>query len=238
MLRAQNQLRERFQQQAWLHDVMSAMGDQQRRDFMRRIHEGHGLDILDRKSVVAKVLRKFPDLQDIILPTTSSAPRRETPLTSTRSYVERQKHLERIMTVEIPENSKEIEVARSYGDLRENAEFKYAKERQGLLMAQGAQLAEDLEKVKPTDFADIGTDVVSAGCGVELVYEETDTVETYFILGIWDQDESLSIISCETRLAKALLGHGAGDKVEIPAGECTIRSILPLPEGIRAWIKG
>ena len=38
------------------------------------------------------------------------------------------------------------EVARSYGDLRENAEFKYAKERQGLLMAQGAQLAEDLEK--------------------------------------------------------------------------------------------
>ncbi|HEY5622044.1 MAG TPA: GreA/GreB family elongation factor [Pontiella sp.] len=238
MLRAQNQLRERFQQEEWLHDVMSAMGDQQRRDFMRRIHEGHGWDILDRKSVVAKVLRKFPELQDIILPTTSAAPRREVPLTSTRSYVERQKHLERIMTVEIPENSKEIEVARSYGDLRENAEFKYAKERQGLLMAQGAQLAEDLEKVKPTDFADIGTDTVAAGCGVELAYEETDTVETYYILGIWDQDETLSIISCETRLAKALHGHGAGDKVEIPAGECTIRSILPLPEGIRAWIKG
>ncbi len=237
MLRAQNQLRERFQQEEWLHDVMGAMTEQQRRDFMRRIHEGHGWDILDRKSVVAKVLRKFPDLQDIILPTTSSAPRKEIPMTSTRSYTERQKQLERIMTVDIPENSKEIEVARSYGDLRENAEFKYAKERQGLLMAQGAQLAEDLERVKPTDFAGVPTDVVGAGCGVELAYE-TGSTETYYILGVWDQDETLSIISSETRLAKALKGHAVGDKVEIPAGECEVRAVLPLPEGIKAWIDG
>ncbi|MDH3982144.1 MAG: GreA/GreB family elongation factor [Kiritimatiellaceae bacterium] len=236
MLRAQNQLRERFQTEEWLHDVMGAMTEQQRRDFMRRIHEGNGWDALDRKSVVAKVLRKFPELQDIILPTAGQTVRKEVPLTSQRSYADRQRQLERIMTVDIPENSKEIEVARSYGDLRENAEFKYAKERQGLLMAQGAQLAEDLEKVKPTDFADISSDAVCAGCGVELAYEETDTVETYYILGVWDQEESLSIISSETRLAKALFGHVAGEKVNIPAGECTIQSVLPLPESIKAWI--
>ncbi len=237
MLRAQNQLRERFQQEDWLHDVMDAMTEQQRRDFMRRIHEGHGWDVLDRKSVVAKVLRKFPELQDIILPSAASTQRKEVPMTSTRSYTAKQKHLERIMTVEIPENSKEIEVARSYGDLRENAEFKYAKERQGLLMAQGAQLAEDLERVKPTDFADSATDVVGSGCGVELAYEGGNT-ETFFILGVWDQDEALSIISSETRLAKALMGHKAGDKVEIPAGECEISAVLPLSESIRLWIKG
>ena len=237
MLRAQNQLRERFQQQEWLHEVMAVMTEQQRRDFMRRINEGHGWDALDRKSVIAKVLRKFPELQDIILPTASSAPRKEIPMTATRSYTAKQKHLERIMTVEIPENSKEIEVARSYGDLRENAEFKYAKERQGLLMAQGAQLAEDLERVKPTDFADVSTDKVSTGCGVELGYEG-GTTETFFILGVWDQDEDLSIISSETRLAKALIGHVAGDKVEIPAGECEIKAVLPLSEAIRHWIKG
>ena len=56
------------------------------------------------------------------------------------------------MKIDIPENSKEIEVARSYGDLKENAEFKHAKERQGLLMAQGAQLAEDLDRLKPSGF--------------------------------------------------------------------------------------
>ncbi len=239
MLRAQNQLRERFQTEEWLHDVMDDMTEQQRRDFMRRTHEGHGWDQLDRKSVEAKMLRKYPELQDIILPTGGqAATKRDVPMTSNRSYHERQKQLERIMTVEIPENSKEIEVARSYGDLRENAEFKYAKERQGLLMAQGAQLAEDLENVKPTDFADAPTNVVGAGVGVELSYAETGAVETYYILGMWDQDEALNIISSQTRLAKALSGHAAGDTVEIPAGECTIKSILPLPEGIRSWIAG
>lgn len=236
MLRAQNQLRERFQQEHWLHDVMDAMGEQQRRDFMRRIHEGHGWDALDRKSVIAKVLRKFPELQDIILPSASSAPKKDTPKTSERSYSAKQRQLERIMTVDIPENSKEIEVARSYGDLRENAEFKYAKERQGLLMAQGAQLADDLEKVKPTDFSDVTTDVISMGCGVELQYENGQT-ESFYILGVWDQDEALSIVSSETRLAQALIGHKAGDQVEIPSGACEIKAILPLSEPIRQWIK-
>jgi transcription elongation GreA/GreB family factor len=238
MLRAQNQLRERYQQEQWLHDVMGTMTEQQRRDFLRRIHEGHGWDVLDRKSIIAKVLRKFPELQDIILPPKSATlPKRETPFTSSRSYAEKQKQLERIMTVDIPENSKEIEVARSYGDLRENAEFKYAKERQGLLMAQGAQLAEDLEKVKPTDFAESSTDEVSMGTGVELVYS-SGVAETFYILGAWDQDEVLSIISSETALAKALIGHKVGDTVQIPAGECELKSILPLSADVREWING
>ena len=238
MLRAQNQLRDRFQQEEWLHGVMDAMTAQQRRDFLRRINEGQGWDALDRKSVLAKVLRKFPELQDIILPSKNAkVPKREVPFTSRRSYVARQAQLEKIMTVEIPENSKEIEVARSYGDLRENAEFKYAKERQGLLMAQGAKLAEDLETVKPTDFSGILVSEVAMGTGVELAYAD-GTTETYFILGAWDQDEELFIISSETRLAKALIGHAAGDTVEIPAGECELKAILPLSADVRAWING
>ena len=238
MLRAQNQLRDRFQQEEWLHGVMEAMTGQQRRDFLRRINEGRGWDALDRKSVLAKVLRKFPELQDIILPSKNAkAPKREVPFTSQRSYVARQAQLEKIMTVEIPENSKEIEVARSYGDLRENAEFKYAKERQGLLMAQGAKLAEDLETIKPTDFAGIPVSEVAMGTGVELAYADGST-ETYYILGAWDQDEELFIISSETRLAKALIGHAAGDTVEIPAGECELKAVIPLSADVRVWING
>ena len=61
---------EKFQQQEWLHDVMDEMSEQQRRDFMRRINEGQGWEVLDRKSVLAKVLRKYPELQDIVTPTT------------------------------------------------------------------------------------------------------------------------------------------------------------------------
>ena len=238
MLRAQNQLRERFQQEEWLHTVMDTMTPQQRRDFLRRTNEGQGWDALDRKSVIAKVLRKYPELQDIILPPKNAATiKREMPFTSARSYADRQRQLERIMTVEIPENSKEIEVARSYGDLRENAEFKYAKERQGLLMAQGAQLADDLEKIKPTDFADISLDEVAMGTGVELGYADGKS-EIYYILGAWDQNEDLSIISSETRLAKALIGHKEGDTVEIPSGECKLKAILELPTTVKTWIRG
>ena len=127
LLRSQNQLRDKFQQEGWLYESLEDMTDQQRRDFLRRINEGQGWDTLDRKSLLAKVLRKYPELQDIVTPTNTTIQRKEVPFTSSRSFRERQQQLEKIMKIDIPENSKEIEVARSYGDLRENAEFKYAK---------------------------------------------------------------------------------------------------------------
>ena len=132
----------------------------------------HGWELLDRKSVMAKVLRKYPELQDIVTPAGSTT-QKKVPLTSSRSYREKQGQLEKIMKIDMPENSKEIEVARSYGDLKENAEFKYAKERQGLLMAQGAQLAEDLDRVKPSDFDNISSRDYS-GMGVSFSDKEED----------------------------------------------------------------
>ena len=235
LLRSQNQLRDKFQQQDWLYDSLQDMTDQQRRDFMRRINEGQGWDVLDRKSLIAKILRKYDELQDIITPSTSNAPKKEIPFTSSRSFRERQKQLEKIMKIDIPENSKEIEIARSYGDLRENAEFKYAKERQGLLMAQGAKLAEDLEVVKPTDFNDVKTDQINVGTGVKLKFD-SGIETTYFILGVWDQDDELNIISSETKLAKLLLGLSIGNSVHLPDGNAVVDDIISLSSDIKSWI--
>ena len=235
LLRSQNQLRDKFQQQDWLYDSLQDMTDQQRRDFMRRINEGQGWDVLDRKSLIAKILRKYDELQDIITPSTSNAPKKEIPFTSSRSFRERQKQLEKIMKIDIPENSKEIEIARSYGDLRENAEFKYAKERQGLLMAQGAKLAEDLEVVKPTDFNDVQTDQINVGTGVKLKFD-SGIETTYFILGVWDQDDDLNIISSETKLAKLLLGLSIGNSVNLPDGNAVVEDIISLSNDIKSWI--
>jgi transcription elongation GreA/GreB family factor len=75
------------------------------------------------------------------------------------------------------------------------------------------------------------------GTGVKLGYPG-GVEETFFILGAWDQDESLSIISSETALAKALIGHKAGEWLAIPAGECEIKEILPLSDAVRTWISG
>jgi transcription elongation GreA/GreB family factor len=75
------------------------------------------------------------------------------------------------------------------------------------------------------------------GTGVELVYAD-GTSDIYYILGAWDQREELAIISSETRLARALIGHVAGEVVEIPSGTCTIKAILPLSDEVRRWVTG
>ena len=98
-----------------------------------------------------------------------------------------------------------------------------------------AKLAEELEIIKPTDFKESKTDEVRIGSGVKL--RMTDGSEfIYFILGIWDQDDDLNIISSETRLAKALLGLKVDEKVTLPDGEASIMDILPLTSEVRSWI--
>ena len=77
--------------------------------------------------------------------------------------------------------------------------------------------------------------------GVKLQYEDGRT-ERYYILGELDKDEKLGIISCETRMAKALDGHNVGDSVVVPteSGDvtCTIAEVTGLSDEVRAWIEG
>lgn len=242
-LRAQNQLREQVEQLDYLKTILAAMSDSQKRDFMRRISESPAWGKLDRQSLQAKIIKISPDLHDVVLKkTTSSAKEKKPRITSERSYQARKDQFEDIIRKQIPENSKEIELARSYGDLRENAEFKYAKERQGLLSLQAEELQTALDTVRATDFANLPADQAGIATGVEIEYAD-GARETYYILGEWDQDEALHIISCETGMAKALEGSKPGDTVQVPTisgtdTEVTIAAVTPLPEHIKAWIKG
>lgn len=242
-LRAQNQLRTQLEDVETLKRVLAAMNDSQRRDFMRRITESPAWSKLDRQSLQAKLIKLCPDLHDVVLRKSASAPQEGKPrLTSKRSYQERKDQFERILKKEIPENSKEIELARSYGDLRENAEYKYAKEKQRLLGLQAEELQKALDQVKPTDFAGFPAERAGIATGVELLYRDGHR-ETYYILGEWDQDDELHIISCQAGMAKALEGARAGDHAEVPTAsghpvEVEVTAVTPLPEAIRNWIAG
>lgn len=243
-LRAQNQLREQIEEIGSLKSILAAMSDSQRRDFMRRISESPAWNKLDRQSLQAKIIKLCPDLHEIVLKKNNAAPKekKQQRITSTRSYQARKDQFERIIRKEIPENSKEIELARSYGDLRENAEFKFAKERQRLLGLQAEELQKALDEVKPTDFKEFPYDVAGIATGVELVYGDGSR-ENYYILGEWDQDESLHIISSQAGMAKALAGAKTGDRVSVPtaggeAVEVEVATVTPLPEHIRTWING
>ncbi len=242
-LRAQNTLRDRLEDVEFLHAALDAMSDSQRRDFMRRISESPAWGKLDRQSLQAKIIKHRPELHEVVLRKNSTTVIEKKPrITSERSYQAKKDQFERVIKVEIPENSKELELARSYGDLRENAEFKYAKERQGLLSQHAAELQTALDTVKATEFAGFPSDVAGIATGVELDYAD-GSKETYYILGEWDQDEKLHIISCEAGMAKALMGATAGDKIMVPTvsgtdTEVTIAAVTPLPENIKTWIKG
>lgn len=243
-LRAQNQLREQIEDSGSLKSILAAMSDSQRRDFMRRISESPAWSKLDRQSLQAKTIKLCPALHEVVLRKTNAAPKekKQQRITSKRSYQAKKDQFEHILKKEIPENSKEIELARSYGDLRENAEFKFAKEKQRLLGLQAEELQKALDEVKPTDFSGFPADVAGIATGVELVYAD-GTRENYYILGEWDQDETLHIISSQAGMAKALAGAKAGDKVNVPtasgeAVEAEVTAVTSLPEHIKAWING
>ena len=116
----------------------------------------------------------------------------------------------------IPANSKEIAIARSYGDLRENHEYKAAKEMQKILMRRKGELESQLSNARGTDFANAKTDVVSIGTIVNVTDLDQQLAEQYSILGAWDSDPDKGVISYLTPVAQALLNHKPGEEVEVP----------------------
>jgi transcription elongation GreA/GreB family factor len=119
----------------------------------------------------------------------------------------------------IPENSKEIGVARSYGDLRENFEFKAAKEMQAVLMRRKQELEAMLHRARGTNFENPDLTQASIGTIVTVRRDGSGEEETYTILGAWDSDPDLGIISYQTAIGQALLGHKVGDTVTLNDGQ-------------------
>ena len=114
----------------------------------------------------------------------------------------------------IPANSKEIAIARSYGDLRENHEYKAAKEMQKLLMKQKSELETQLVRARGTDFANPRLDTVGIGTIVRATDLEANQPEQFTILGAWDSDPEKGVVSYLSPMAQALINHKVGDHVE------------------------
>ena len=138
-------------------------------------------------------------------------------LVSKPSFERKREEYETIVSKKIPENSKAIATAREHGDLKENSEYKMAKQDQQVLMAQKTNLERDLGRARVTDFKEATSDQVSAGTVVEICGENGNTTR-YTILGAWDGDPEKNIISYKTALGGALLGKRAGETVKVKTG--------------------
>ncbi len=240
-LKAQNQIRGLMEKETWLGRLLEAMPTEALRDTLKRVREAEDWDIGSRREVMALMIRHEPALERDMSEQADSAPVETAAqrFTSLRSYRERARQYKRLLEQEIPANSRDIAVARSYGDLRENAEYESAKMQQGLLMSRKAEWEQDLTNVRETDFAGRPTD--RAGMGTRVVVE-TDNGQTreYCLLGEWDRDEELNIVSSQSLVAKKLEGKRPGDPVLLPGDPHgitgRIAEVGPLPEHVRAWL--
>ena len=122
--------------------------------------------------------------------------------------------IEEIATVETVENAKEIEVARSHGDLRENSEFKYALERRDRLQGELKYLSDQVKKARVLTKADVSTDKIGVGNVIECE-DDKGNVVTYTLLGPWDANTEANILSFQSKLAQDIKGLKVGDTFKI-----------------------
>ena len=179
---------------------------------------------LDKRSLLAIIIKLFPEMQELVVGDRANSDD-ATLIVSWDSLQRRKTELEEVITKKIPENSKEIGIARSYGDLRENHEFKAAKEMQTVLMKRKAELESMIVRAQGTDFTGVDTHLVNIGTVVDLVDTVSGEKIRYTILGAWDSDPAHGVISYLSALAQALFKLPVGDIVELQTEEGGKRNV-------------
>ena len=175
-----------------------------------------------REPLLAALHLKFPDLQ-------ADQETESDDLYALPASIEAQREkLRELVEEEIPANRKAIEEARAMGDLRENFEYKSARQRHEYLTALATQLQQDLQRSTPIDIAGAACDRLRIGNQATL---ESDSGEqrTLAILGPWESAPERGIISYESDLAGRLLGSEPGARVNLDGETFTLRTIEAVP---------
>lgn len=184
------------------------------KDLTRALQLSPCFDDMDKRSLLARIVKSYPAVQTMI---SGEQTKQETVFIVSWESLERRKNeYAELVQKSIPANSKEIAVARSYGDLRENHEYKAAKEMQKILMRRKSELEAQLVRARGSDFANPRTDVVSIGTVVNLTDLDHNHPEKFTLLGAWDSDPDKGIISYLTPVGQAILNHKSGEEVEVP----------------------
>jgi transcription elongation GreA/GreB family factor len=200
------------------------------KDLTRALQLSTVFDDMDKRSLLARLVKAHPAIQALI---TGEQTKQDTALLVSWDSLERRRlEYQELVQKKIPANSKEIAIARSYGDLSENHEFKAAKEMQKILMRQKQELEAQLMRARGTDFSNTKTDAVSIGSIVLATDLGTNQPETFTILGAWDSDPDKGVISYLSPVGAALLNHKPGEEVEFEFHGAKHRHRI---EKIEAW---
>jgi len=140
------------------------------------------------------------------------------------TYKKLSQELEQLKTYERAIIAKVIDEARELGDLKENAEYHAAKDKQGLMEARIAELTDVVGRAQVIDPSSLAHERISFGSTVVMTDQQTEEELTYTIVGGQESNPSKGLISFQSPVAKALLGKEEGDEV-----------IIVLPSGKRTY---
>ena len=238
-LKMQNVIRRLFADKAWLEGIFTQLSLEERIQIFERFQASTAWDPATHRTITVRMTKLEPALSSHVVKRVEK--KVEERVTSQRSYNEKKAAYEKLINVDMPENTRRIEFARGYGDLSENAEYQYAKDEQRALLQKQTLLQKDLDEVKPTLFENVVADEVRRG--TVAVVSAGGEEKTYVVLGEWDNEPSLGIISSGTKLATNLLGRKPGDAVELSdvdgnAIAATVVRVEPLSEELKSWIRG
>ena len=199
--------------------LLAHLGEDQAAQAEDAVQRAAALEPFQREQLVNAIQLRFP------------AQRKESdiaPLYTIQSSVEvKRAELQQILTKEIPANRKAIEEARAMGDLRENFEYKSARQRHEYLNSRASALNAELTRVRLIDTTGMDTTEVRIGARIHLRGIRDNGPRTLTILGPWESKPEEDIISYESDLAKEILGKKLGDAVSLGGEEWTIEKIEP-----------
>lgn len=134
---------------------------------------------------------------------------------TSEGYARLQDELKRLKSVDRPAIIRAIAEARDHGDLSENAEYHAARERQGFIEGRVMELEDKIARAEVIDVSKLSGSMVKFGATVTLADEETDEEQKFQIVGEDEADVSQGRLSVTSPLARALIGKGIGESVEV-----------------------
>ncbi len=185
--------------------ILSALDVKDMREAKSAIERARGLEDYQREPLITTVHLRFPSLEVV-----EDEPLYALPTT----YKHKRDELRVMLEEEIPLNRKAIETAREMGDLRENFEYKAARQRHEYLASRASELSGQLDRTIVLHVANVNPDQVRVGTVTKLESMNNQS-RTITMLGPWESDPDNGVISHESELAVRLLGKKVDDPFEL-----------------------
>lgn len=213
-------------------DSMTEVDESNAQSIYRRAAANEGLDSRTSSDLTMLVRARFPSLfaakdeLEVVGP--------QGLMCLPRSMEIKKVLIKRLIEVDLPQVVEEIETARGHGDLKENAEYHAAKDKQKLLASQVSELQDALTSPQAIRLEEITADEINFGTVFEVQPAAAENIEEYIMLGPWESDPDRNILSYQAPLAQFFMGKKVGEfiDVELPTftGRFEVKSITPLTE--------